>query len=930
MADVSDRYERINEQSTKRISIVVRIDGLSEVLTNRPLYTRMRYGDPVQYGDPGLVYGGLRPLTGQFRSYLSLTGSALTLSQRVEPEQGKSSISGITLAFIDKDGYMSQLVAPGIVFPEILGRGVEVWLGYEELSYPDDFFRAFRGFITGVDPGMGVVSLRISDPNVKRRRELFYSAKTRTTARVDYHSRVIQDLAYVARDGHGTDVSIRYIGGDTAGSESVSVTGKAITVSIESGVSTASQVRSAIEEHAKARTLVEISTVGDSNNPQVTVGATSLQDATEIQVASNSDFHRTILGPDGTSVEGIRNLVKIDDEWIEVAPNEGDATKFTIIERGVTLAGERSYADPHDAETEVTAGIEINDDALTMALRLMLSGWNGAWTSDVPITAIGPEIDPNPVETSTELVTLPLRVDAIRDYGLSEGDYFMISGSAHVANNGTWFRISAIEAQEDQENRVLRSETALTKEALSGATLSFRSQFDVYPTTAGLKLTPKDVDVARHIFIRDTYLSFDENSYEFVLTEAETSGKEFIESELYLPAGCYSLTRQGRLSVGITKPPLAEEQLRILSSANILNPKSLIPKRSMTGRGFWNEIQYHMDETLDGKFSRIVRIVDSESLSLIDQPSALAIKSRGSRSSTRADVTLDRIATLMLNRYKRGAVMFDDVQTNWGTGHLIEPGDIVALVDDGDLKISNPGTGDRGLGTKLFEVTNQEKNLGGGNVKLSLVGGLDGRTDDRYGTISPSSEIDAGSTVNRLRIRDSFGAIFEGNEPRKWKDYIGEMILVHDEEWDFEAETRLMGFDPQDPYVMLVEPNLPWVPAEGYIVDIPNYPESTSTLDNGKYKAIHAFLSSTVIVTAGVDDRTFEVDPADIAKFFVGAIVQVHEEEYDADGGDSIVESVDLDNNRVVLEESIGFTPLAGYEVDLIGFADKKPAYRWI
>ena len=82
--------------------------------------------------------------------------------------------------------------------------------------------------------------------------------------------RFIQDLSYVAKDvgPAGNKITVRYINGATAGSEIVSVSGKNITVTIESGVSTAAQIRTKIAAHSTAKGLVNASLSGTGNEPQ--------------------------------------------------------------------------------------------------------------------------------------------------------------------------------------------------------------------------------------------------------------------------------------------------------------------------------------------------------------------------------------------------------------------------------------------------------------------------------------------------------------------------------------------------------------------------------------------------------------------------------------------------------------------------------------
>jgi hypothetical protein len=81
---------------------------------------------------------------------------------------------------------------------------------------------------------------------------------------------VIQDLTYTANavDASGNSISIVYVGGGTAGSEVVTVTGNAIEVEIEDGVSTATEIKTAIEAEAAADALVSVTVSGTSSNAQ--------------------------------------------------------------------------------------------------------------------------------------------------------------------------------------------------------------------------------------------------------------------------------------------------------------------------------------------------------------------------------------------------------------------------------------------------------------------------------------------------------------------------------------------------------------------------------------------------------------------------------------------------------------------------------------
>lgn len=89
----------------------------------------------------------------------------------------------------------------------------------------------------------------------------------------------IQDLNFqaVATGTGGNSITIAYTTGATAGSEVVSVIGNAISVQIASGVSTAAQIKTAVDAFGAAAALVTTTVYGVSSNKQTApVTATNL------------------------------------------------------------------------------------------------------------------------------------------------------------------------------------------------------------------------------------------------------------------------------------------------------------------------------------------------------------------------------------------------------------------------------------------------------------------------------------------------------------------------------------------------------------------------------------------------------------------------------------------------------------------------------
>src|SRR5690606_2634530 len=104
-----------------------------------------------------------------------------------------------------------------------------------------------------------------------------------------------------------------------------------------------------------------------------------------------------------------------------------------------------------------------------------------------------------------------------------------------------------------------------------------------------------------------------------------------------LPIACYSLTRFGRLSAGLTKPPIADQRLIVLDKSNVKDPASIAPLRAMNNRAFFNEIQFYWDQNDAGNYTRAIKFLDTDSLNIIGVSSVLPIESRGSRTDLGSD-----------------------------------------------------------------------------------------------------------------------------------------------------------------------------------------------------------------------------------------------------------------------------------------------------
>jgi len=838
--DIPERFLTYNAQDSKDISIVVKIDGVSTVYSNRKLYGRIKYGDAgLHYGQAGLVYGGLVEI-GDVVDNLLLSGSSLSLDQQINPEDGTGTISQISLQFVDLNQTMTNLCSPGKVIPEIMGAGVTVYLGFKDIAYPDDYIRVFRGYISSVTNQAGKVTFALSDPNIRSKQELAFLGTTKTT------------VAVLAAD-------------------------------------------------------------------------------TTINVDSTADFQNTVTYPyyNSTIVDTSATLYfKIESEWIQRWWYEGlDPAYLHYVDKFANcIRGARgTTAVDHAINTDVTEGIELDGHPIDLALKLMLSGWGAPFATGVVIEAFNQTSDLS-LGIQTNCIVFPEHVDPVRDYGLVENDYVIAVGGL---NDGRTWLIDAFSDLGGKKNKLMyvRPKDAgvdVVTEGPAVGTLSFRSQYDLYPI--GMRLTPNDVDVAGFQYLRNTFLFQAEYRMRFFITSDMANGKQFLEEQLYKPIGAYSLTRGGKLSLGLTKPPLAQDDLRILTSDNILNPENIAVKRATNNRGFYTRIYYNYDYDDAGNVTNFLRVVDFNAEDIKGGLSSiLTVDSQGARSDYQVDTVFTKRGQFILRRYKDCAVSLS-VVVLFQVGVLIEAGDVIAIRDDGQLQLASTENGVRDMGFKLFEVVRRALDLKSGRATLTLSAGVGGEATDRYGVISPSSFVAASSTSTEIILKPSFSESTATFERRKWEDHVGEKLLVHSEDYSVSGECTFSALDPSNLNKIIVT-GLTFTPLENYIVDVPYYPTAADKNENREYKEIYCAFSPQIPVATGISATSFTVASGKGASFNDQVYIRVHSYDYSVDSGDKLVQGISGDT---ITCDALGFTPTSSHFVDLIGFADGGSSYRLI
>ncbi len=133
----------------------------------------------------------------------------------------------------------------------------------------------------------------------------------------------IQDLTFTEKQ-FGLGVTVTYRHGGTAGSEVVTVSNdRAITVVIEPGVSTATQIKTKVDAHPRASELVTVTVSGTGSTAQQTCVLAALAGGAAA-VAASKQFNGLYVEAltAGTAGNSIRLVFEDDDEDVTVSTND--------------------------------------------------------------------------------------------------------------------------------------------------------------------------------------------------------------------------------------------------------------------------------------------------------------------------------------------------------------------------------------------------------------------------------------------------------------------------------------------------------------------------------------------------------------------------------------------------------------------------------
>lgn len=653
-------------------------------------------------------------------------------------------------------------------------------------------------------------------------------------------------------------------------------------------------------------------------NPQQKLRSEVLQQITTKLDGAIDDVTTTInlVSTEGLVIptDTLRSFVRIDDEVIEYTDISGN-TLLGVV-RGVD-----SVASSHENEIDVVTVYRLDGNPLDISLKLALSGGEKVFATESAVNFV--QVDPSNNIANSFLIEDSNIQDEL---GLSIGDLVTITGASNASNNVVDAPIIAF-TQVSTGTAITLDGVSLVQETASSAEAQFVSQYNVL--NDGAAMTPREVDVERFIFYKNL-LAAQLPQLSIPITDTVIP-RDFLSEQALFIAGYYQTPRKGRWSISATIPPISLGATPSLTEDNVLNPSRISPKRSLNDN-FYNAVAYRYNkDIISDKLTAFRGTLSARSTNQIKTGTkTLKIDADGLQDTPATDQFLSIQSRRFIDRFQFAAETIM-VEVNYKTGFNIEVGDTVFFGSKG-LQVTDITNGSRNFSPRLFEVTNKTLQFGEGNasVKLRLTDTKFG-ADGRVGVVSPSSFLAAGSTTSELVIRASYSNKIDIQERQKWEDFLGQKILVHSPDYSYQEEVLISDFPASNPQIIEITPPLSSAPPEGYLINIPYYPDTTDKTENAVYKDQFVFFNPQVSATGGTT-TTIEVSLADADKFFVGAFIRVHSDDFTRDsnttGIDDELEITDITGTTLTVNQDIGFTVLSGDKIDLIGFSDLGDPYR--
>lgn len=838
--DLTQRAFQASQSNNISPQIVLEIDGVSTLFGAVTIKKIVKVGD-FNIGDPGIFIGGQIDIEDQENIISLSSGTSTEISQNLNVDKGTNeSISSMKIALVDEGLKATKLITPGEVVPDILGRRCKIWLGFAETSWRDDYIIIFRGFIDHVEAKSGVVLLNVASPDALKRSSIFPKGNTestesmtaiQTTLNVESTSQFL--APYTGPNGmideslklylRIDDEVMRYQSNETDGYV-ISASNNKLDFSESPGfaplVATLSSGTYSADDLC-AEIKLQMEAVG------VRTYTVTFSPATKrFTIAADSGTFRLLVLTGANVLTSVFPLIGFlgADKTGFITYDSDPINRFTNI----TRAQLGTLATTHDINASVESFYTIEGNAIDMALKLMLSGMNGDYVTGLLPTNF---VRISPTETVANSIFFD-QINLKQRYNPVVGDFITTTGDANPANNVTLKPITAV--TETEFGYYLEIDDVSFVESLgTAATLSIRSQYDVYGLNAGMAMSNEEVDIDQHLDIKFKYLSSAE--YLFYIKDTIEEGKEFLAEQIYNPLSAFAIPRKAQSSIGVHVGPIPGVNIKIIDNTNVIEPSKINMQRTVN-KNFFNSVIYRWeDQVLEEKFTSGDVVIDGTSISQIPVGKRpLVIDAFGLRDSLSGLNQAQIAGSRRLRKYKFGAEFLQGVEVNFKTAFDVEIGDKI-IVNLESLKLSDINTGTRNGEPRLFEVVNKKLKINTGRISLDLVD-TNFNLDTRYALVGPASFVKTGIDNFSFIIDPSYNTTRYGtNEYKKWEKYIGSFIHVHNGDFSISGTGVL---DSVVGNTITLSDDLGFTPTAGMIMEFGDYDNQTDDV-----KLVYGFMS---------------------------------------------------------------------------------------
>lgn len=624
----------------------------------------------------------------------------------------------------------------------------------------------------------------------------------------------------------------------------------------------------------------------------------------------------------------LKTFLRINDEIIEYSSTaeeiDGDSI-FAFSQRGAF----GTAVVQHELGDDTSTFYELSGDCISLILALLLSNPDEEFiVEDVPVTAF------NYVTAFDKISNAILfqGVDVVEEFGIVVGDLVSVSGATNPGNNFNTANMKSIKSIGHSplgSYIVLEDGSDLIDETGTAALVTFKSQFNVLPVGCGL--TGIEVDIEKFLEVKNTSTNL--QNYKFYLSEGMTA-KSFIEEQLCLPSGLAQIPRNGKISVLDNSQPLTSAATPLVDSNTITEKgaQNIVNKRG-TNNYFYNAVswKYHVDP-ISVEPKQVAPYLSADSIARVKRGlKLLQIDALGLVRDDTTTIKIDRITKGIFARYQYAAESFE-VEVAWGSGIHIEIGDVCIFKGAG-LNVADAKQGTRGIANKLMMVVNRRFGFGGA-IKLTLLD-TEFVTTGRFGVIAPSSIIheawDRKTLVLGGILTDSVDSEFN-----KWKNYVGERVLIRSRDWTFQKITKLKGFDQLNKrvaYIDEIDEDLTVGLIDGVLyLDIPNYDESDARIDS-LYKKTCVYLNKRTFLVGSESQQIVYLEESWLNDLGSDGYLNIHNADYSNDFETQVLKKELFDNGgtnvcKVTLKKPLPYAPAGDEIVDLIGFKDGGLPYR--